>query len=304
MSLHVESLTELGFTQLEAEVYVFLLQAATATGYGVAKALGRPTANTYKAIATLEAKGAVMVDDGETRVCRAVPAHELLARLDREFQARRVRAESSLESLHGGERDDRVYQLRTRAQVIERARSMLGRARERVLVDAFPDTLPPIAGALEETAARGVAVTVLVYELDLSLDGVELVLVHDAPGILDAWPGHQLNLNVDAEEHLLALLEPEEGGVLQATWSHSPYLSCLHYSGTACEITVQRARAARAAGLGEAGIGRALDAGDGLLLSGSSLPGYLTLRRLLDEARGPMRQGAPKGRRVKAPGNG
>jgi len=292
LSAHVESLTELGFTQLEAEVYVFLLQSETATGYGVAKALGRPTANTYKAIASLESKGAVMVDDGETRVCRAVPSHELLARLDREFQARRVRAESSLEALHGHEGDDRVYQLRTRAQVLERTRSMLGRACGRVVVDAFPGALDQVADALVETAARGISISLLAYEPDVTLDGIDVVPVDEAPRVLEGWPGDQLNVNVDAEEHLLALLARDDGGVLQATWSHSAFLSCLHYSGIACEIAIQRVRGAIHAGRGEAAmVEAAYDTQS--LLSGNTPTGYATLRRRFDEARGPTRKGAP-----------
>ena len=79
----VEVLSELGFTNLEAEIYAFLLQESPVTGYRIAQAIGKPAANTYKAIQTLELKGAVIVDEGSSRMCRAVSADELLNRLGR-----------------------------------------------------------------------------------------------------------------------------------------------------------------------------------------------------------------------------
>ena len=46
----VQALQELGFTCLEAHVYVYLLRRAPATGYRISHAIGNPTANTYKAL--------------------------------------------------------------------------------------------------------------------------------------------------------------------------------------------------------------------------------------------------------------
>ncbi|MDO8629132.1 MAG: helix-turn-helix domain-containing protein, partial [Phycisphaerales bacterium] len=69
----IQTLVPLGFTPLEGEVYAILVAESPATGYRVAQAIGKPVANTYKAIESLERKGAIVVDDGESRLCRAVP---------------------------------------------------------------------------------------------------------------------------------------------------------------------------------------------------------------------------------------
>ena len=72
-------LVALGFTALEAEIYSLLLEEeAPATGYRVAQALRKPASNIYKALESLESKGAVMVDEGESRLCRPIPPEELL----------------------------------------------------------------------------------------------------------------------------------------------------------------------------------------------------------------------------------
>src|SRR5437764_15136779 len=89
---HLDALIELGLSGSEAAAYAYLVRHSPATAYKVAKGIGKPVANTYKAIASLEEKGAVLVDDGESRLCRAVPPEEFLARLDRRFRAQRSRA--------------------------------------------------------------------------------------------------------------------------------------------------------------------------------------------------------------------
>src|SRR3954454_24931874 len=101
----INALVGLGFTGLEAEIYTALLAESPVTGYRVAQAIGKPAANVYKAIASLEAKGAVLVDDGASRVCRAVPPDELLARLERGFAERKAQAASALARLRGAEGD-------------------------------------------------------------------------------------------------------------------------------------------------------------------------------------------------------
>ncbi len=79
---HLQPLVALGLTETEALVYGYLIQNSPATGYRVSHAIGKQPANTYKAIASLQAKGAVMAEEGGTKMCRAVPAEEFLARLE------------------------------------------------------------------------------------------------------------------------------------------------------------------------------------------------------------------------------
>ena len=68
----VESLQELGFTETEALAYAGLVPISPATGYRVAQAIGKPAANTYKALESLEAKGAVLVESGAVRPLAAI----------------------------------------------------------------------------------------------------------------------------------------------------------------------------------------------------------------------------------------
>lgn len=160
----VQTLVSLGLTALEGEVYTLLLRESPATGYRVAQALGKPAANTYKALESLARKGAVLVDEGANRQCRAVPSEEWLNQLERQFSARKQEASEALAGLCSSSYDDRIYQLTSRAQVLERCRAMLERCRHVAVMDIFPTLVPGLCEDIETAAARGVEVVVKTYE--------------------------------------------------------------------------------------------------------------------------------------------
>jgi sugar-specific transcriptional regulator TrmB len=232
------TLEELGFTSLEATVYTSLVGHAAETAYQVAKRIGKPTANVYKAIESLQQKGAVLVDDGDARLCRAAPPEELLRSLEASFESRHRLAESAFAQLTTSEDDDRVYQLTAVAQVYERARTMLEEARQIALLDVFPAPASRLVTDIV-AAAKRVTVYVKLYAA-LDLPGAVATKPPDAERLLHRWPGDWLNLVVDGSQHLLAYLGRDGEQVHQAVWSSSPYLSVLHHSGMASEIGMER----------------------------------------------------------------
>jgi sugar-specific transcriptional regulator TrmB len=231
----VQALLAFGFTELEAEVYVFLLQESPATGYRVAQGIAKPVANTYKAIQSLQNKGAILVDEGASRLCRAVPAEELLAQLERNFQRSRKQAARALAALGGGQEDGRIYQLRSLAQVLERCVQMLDRAEELVVLDVFPQPLEELRASIEQTIARGVKVALHAYQ-PVVISGAEVFCNPSGPSIIERWPGQWLNLVVDGQEFLMALLNAEGTGIHQAIWSGSAYVAYLYYAALSCEL--------------------------------------------------------------------
>lgn len=228
------ALLGLGFSEVEARVYTYLLAHEPTTGYRISREIDKPTANTYKAIASLEAKGAVWVEEGENRICRAVAPDELLARISRNFEETKARAVAALAEIHQPDGDDRIYQIRSLEAVLERARTMLAGAERIVLADVFPGLAEVLRDDLVGAAERGVEVAVKLYRPE-ELPGVRVVL--EPGGNTPAkWPGVQLSLVADAKEHLLALVDHDLGSVRQAVWSESPFLSCMHHNHVASEI--------------------------------------------------------------------
>src|SRR5215207_7262357 len=90
------ALEGLGFSRLEGAIYSFLSGHSPATGYRVAQAIGKPVANTYKGLSALAARGVVVVEDGPSRLCRAVPSAELFGQLMKDLQAKCARAADAL----------------------------------------------------------------------------------------------------------------------------------------------------------------------------------------------------------------
>jgi predicted transcriptional regulator len=232
-----QALGALGFTDTESSVYCELLRGAPSTGYRLAHAIGKAPANVYQALAALSQKGAVLVEDRESRTYRATPPEELLSVLQQRFEGRAAEARSALESLYAPVADDRLYQLATVGQVYGRAEAMIERAQEVLLFDLFPAPFARLKANLERAAARGVSIAGVVYEAVGDV-GFVTALSPGGARVMDGWPGLQLGLVVDAREHLQALLSRDEAEVRHGVWSDSTYLACLAHNGLACEIWV------------------------------------------------------------------
>lgn len=265
---------QMGFTATESAVYVALLRASPTTAYQISHAIRRPVANTYKAMSTLRAKGAVLADDGQGRLCRAVPPDELLAAREQEFQRSKAQVKQALAAVAKNEGDDRVYRLESADQVLERARHMLAGRPRLVLADLFPAPRAALEKQLAACARRGARVVAKVYE-DVEIPGVETVRARDPGTALRVWPGQQLSLVRDASVHLLALLSDDLDVVHQAVWSESDFLSCMHHNHLANEI-----RFTAQDGFTHLRRGRSLESLS-LLQKSSELVGMQSLRRRL-----------------------
>lgn len=216
----IHALVALGLTPIEAAAYAYLLRNPATTGYRVAQGIGKPTANTYKALVSLADRGAVVVDDAGKRLYRAVPSAELLDTIERRFQEHRRVAATGLSELEEERRDDRLYRLTTAAQVTGRISAMLGRSRESAVLDLGIPILETVAGDIRAAADAGAAVHVRVGgNTDVDL-GAAIV----TPG--DATPGAcAATVVVDAREVLLATLDEAGTAVRHAVWGGHPDLA-------------------------------------------------------------------------------
>lgn len=252
-----EHLVALGFTEIEAAAYTFLVRESPATGYRVAQGIGRTAANCYKALESLETRGAVMSEEGETRNYRSVPPDELLRGLEKVFVKHREQVAQLLAQVRPDLADDRVYQLRTPSQVYERCRAILDSARHIVLLDVFAVPLAELLESVEQAIIRGVKVAVMVYE-PTDLPKAEVVLNHQASIVRARWSGQWVNLAADSAQQVHALMSPDGSETLHATWSASAFLAHLYQSGLLGEMSASVVRNAIKAGMSPAEIARHL----------------------------------------------
>jgi HTH-type transcriptional regulator, sugar sensing transcriptional regulator len=272
----VQTLQALGLTDLEARIYIHLLGGSPATGYGVAKALGKPAANIYQAISSLQRKGVILVEEGDRRLCRAVPHRDMIGRLSRGYQDRCRRASEALATVQRLERDDGVYQLRSRQQVLDRFESMMERVEKHVIIDAWPANLPELVAPIEAAVARGISITVKTYE-PTEIAGAEVV--HDYRGLdhMTAYPGGWLNVVIDGGELLLAHLASDQVNLHLAVWTDSPNIAWTYYGGITAELLVDLLFGMLREGKSAEEILRVVE--DRRVTVGRDLPGYRELLR-------------------------
>lgn len=245
-----DALVPFGFTALESEIYVFLLGESPATGYRVAQGIGKPAANTYKAIQTLQAKGAILVEAGASRLCRAVPLEELMARLQKDFEKRQKEAVKVLKNAGKSPEDERIYHLKSKDQILGRVQEMLSSAKHDVLLKMPMFAIRAIEGSIEETASREIRVSVLAPE-SLFIEGVEIAA---AP---ETTPG-AIAVVADGNQTLAGRIG-QDSAPSEAVWTRYSVLAEAHHAGLSAEITLAAMASLLAADEKKSRIQRALE---------------------------------------------
>ena len=234
-----ELLLELGLNRLESDVYLFLLTDKPTTAYGIGKGIGKPTANVYKAIESLASKGAVIVEDNRSKICRAVNPNEFIAQFQKNILSKTKIAIELLGNLKPQPSDERSYTIESVPLVFERFEQMMLRCKTIAVVDAFPLTLERVVKPIEEAVKRGVSVFVEAYS-KIEIEGADVSLVPVGDKALDHWQSQQLNLVIDGEEHLISLMDNDLKKIKQALWSNNTYMSCMLHAGFMREQTLMK----------------------------------------------------------------
>ena len=230
------ALSALGFTDLEARIYCELARSGAATGYGVAKAIGRPGANVYQALNSMQQKGAVLLADAASKAYRALPAEELLATMERGFRARLDTAEEALSTIAAAAPDDLLYKLASADQAYEHARAMIARAESIILFDLFPGPFGQLQALLTDAQNRGVRVAGTVYEGVAASERQVAHLAPNAAQVRETYPGAIMTIVADARQYLETLVTSDGRGLLNGVWTDSPYLACAKHSALGTEI--------------------------------------------------------------------
>jgi len=228
----IKRLNELGFTELEATVYAYLVENSPATAYRVAQAIGKPVANTYKAVQALYQKGAVMIDETQNRLCQAVAPQEVLDKLKASFLERHRQAGEALSNLKPTATAEKIFSLTTPEQVLERCRKLIENAERVILIDAYPGVVETLRPWLEAATKKKITVVLQAYE-PTAIDGVEIVDFQHAPQMLGRWRGNWLIIVVDGAEYLFAFLGDDGATVHKAIWCASAFLALPQHSNLA-----------------------------------------------------------------------
>ena len=233
----IEQLRQLNLNNLESEVYLHLLTNEPMTAYKVGKGIGKPTANVYKAIESLSLKGAVVVEDNKNKLCKAISPDEFINHFEKSLLKSTENARTLLKDLNSSSIDENTYSIESIALVFEKFSSMLEKCKEIAVIDAFPIALNHVLEPIKKAIERGVDVHIEAYK-SIEIEGANIACSNISEKAADHWDGQQLNLVIDGEEHLIALMNNELSEVKQASWSNNVYSSCMMHAGRICENTV------------------------------------------------------------------
>lgn len=233
-----QQLTEMGFTALEAEIYLFLITSGSQTGYAIAKGINKPTANVYKAIESLSAKGAIEYSVADKKKCSATHWQQLLKRRQKQFSQTLASLEENLTSLQLKQtNDEQVYQIEQFDQVIEESISLINNAEQILMVEAEPAAVPLFKEALEAAANRGVEIWIKVYQA-VELKGVNIILRQRGYEVYEKTKDTSFKLAADGNAMLMADIAIDGQKVIAAYRSHSALMAMSIYVGLLYELVL------------------------------------------------------------------
>jgi sugar-specific transcriptional regulator TrmB len=235
VDIYVAVLEQLGFSGLESEVYIRLLESGPMTGYQISQTLGKPRANVYQVLESLFHKGIAVMDESGTRLFRAVDPSEVFGRLEKEYSRKARNGVKVLGKIKPPPDDQGVYQMKSQEQTIERARVQIAKAKRIILLDISPSVLTTLTDELKSALSRGVIVGALLYG-EQRIEGAIMNPHHRRQELRKRWKGCWLNLVCDGKHTIWSLFRETDGQPVQALYSSSPFISWIYHSALAAEI--------------------------------------------------------------------
>lgn len=155
-------LTEIGFTEYEAKVYLALLGDHPATGYQISKNSGVPRSMVYETLSRLVARGAVLESiEGRATLYRPVSPQLLLDRHE-ERQMRLVdNLREELQAKYTDSSEEYVWSIRNKSAVFTYAKQMLSKAQTEIYLVMNDEGLGALQEEIKAASDRGVVVCTL-----------------------------------------------------------------------------------------------------------------------------------------------
>jgi sugar-specific transcriptional regulator TrmB len=161
MSL-MHRLTQIGFTEYEARIYLALLQDNPATGYQLSKRSGVPRSMAYEALGRLDTRGAVLqTSDGKSTRYRPLPPQMLLARERAEHNKRIDALVQGLDELYQASDGDQIWSISGREAVLAYAAQQIQSAEVELMLVLDDLALNELDGQIGAAHARGIRLRTL-----------------------------------------------------------------------------------------------------------------------------------------------
>ncbi len=231
----IKQLCLLGFTQLESEVYLYLLTNGENTGYAVAKGIGKAVANVYKGVEGLSTKGAIEVSVGDSKICSAVPWKQVLASEQSRFENNINSLSEQLKQIPEQQDNESVYQLKNTSQVLAAGKQIIEQSEHIIVAELEPKIAEYYAPMLANAAQRGVEVRVKVYQ-PLVIKKAHITVRQFGEQVYSGTKDVSFKICADGRESLTAALTSDITNVIQAFKTKSALVCMDMYCGIIYEM--------------------------------------------------------------------
>ncbi len=228
-------LTEIGFTEYEAKVYLALLGDHPATGYQISKDSGVPRSMVYETLSRLLVRGAVLESiEGRATLYRPVSPQLLLNRHEEKQMQLIDSLREELQDLYTDTTEESVWSIRSTSAVFTYAKQMISEAQNEVYFVLNDEGLQALQEVIAAANDRGVAICTLLTGHDDLPHGY---VAHHPPleSELQELTG-TLMIVVDQVEALIAAVGQET----YATITKSPNLVLIARQFVWMELFAQR----------------------------------------------------------------
>ncbi|MCK4978804.1 MAG: hypothetical protein KAS62_00340 [Candidatus Delongbacteria bacterium] len=229
-------LKDIGLNDLETNVYIWLLENKRSTGYKIAGQINKPVANTYKALGSLESKGAVVSDKTSGKAFfDTVPVEEFLNKIENEFTNTRKNIISEVKKLDIKQDSGGIYELHSVEQAYEKAASMIKSADNILLIDCFPKPLKKIKNYIKK-AGKGEANIYLKNYCEEKIDNINQIASKNPDISIDSLAGQWMMIIKDTEESLIAMFSQDCTELKHCIWTKDKFLSFVLFNGAIYEF--------------------------------------------------------------------
>lgn len=158
----IKQLTELGFSEYEARVYLALLRESPLNGYQISKNAGIPRSMVYEALGRLDTRGAVLKSkEGRATVYRPLPPNALLDRHQKQQNDLIENLRGNLQALFTAQQDQQLWNLHGETAALDYANQLIREAQTELMLVLNDNDLNALRAAVQQTAERGIKIGAL-----------------------------------------------------------------------------------------------------------------------------------------------
>jgi len=230
-------LRELALNELETTIYIWLLKNNRSTGYGIASQINKPVANTYKALKSLEKKGAVVSDNSSNnKYFSSVNVEEFLNKIEREFRNTKEQIIGEVNKLKVQQESGGIYEIQSAEHAYEKAINMINSAETTLLVDCFPTQMKKIKTPLSEKSSKGITIFLKNY-CDTKINNINQICSKNTELPVEGLGGEWMIILKDTTESLIALFTKDGKKLKHCIWTKDSFLSFVLFNGSIFEFS-------------------------------------------------------------------